>query len=199
MTKKISTILVKFFIIFFITKSSFAENKEKEAKDFVSILGNKIIQISKEKSSEEIKKNKIISIIDSAIDSDWIARFVLGKNFKIMNDQQKNKFSELYREFMIKTYGPKFKNYNGNKFEVKSVVKQNSFYIVKTEFLPIDAKVAILIDFRIKEKNNSFVVLDFIAEGISLIETQRSEFNSAISQKGVDKFLQDLEERNKKL
>ena len=43
------------------------------------------------------------------------------------------------------------------------------------------------------------MILDFIAEGISLIETQRSEFNSAISQNGMDKFLDILQERVEKL
>ena len=49
--------------------------------------------------------------------------------------------------------------------------------------------------FRVKDYKGKLVILDFIAEGISLIETQRSEFNSAISKNGLDSFLDDLEER----
>jgi phospholipid transport system substrate-binding protein len=100
---------------------------------------------------------------------------------------------------MINTYGPKFKDYNGRKFTVNEVIEQGGFYIAKAEFLPHDSNTPISVDFRVKERNGKLVILDFIAEGISLIETQRSEFNSAISQKGTDKFLDELTERVEKL
>jgi len=55
------------------------------------------------------------------------------------------------------------------------------------------------VQFRVKERNGKLVVLDFVTEGISLIETQRSEFNSAISEKGIEKFIEDLAVRVKEL
>lgn len=100
---------------------------------------------------------------------------------------------------MINTYGPKFKNYNGKKFTVNEVVKQNNFYIAKAEFLPKDSDTAILTDFRVRKKDGKLYILDFIAEGISLIETQRSEFNATIDSQGIEPFLKNLEEKVKKL
>jgi ABC-type transporter MlaC component len=44
----------------------------------------------------------------------------------------------------------------------------------------------------IKEQNKQLAIIDFIAEGISLIETQRSEFDSAIKNIGIEQFLLDL-------
>jgi ABC-type transporter MlaC component len=79
------------------------------------------------------------------------------------------------------------------------VTQQGGFFVAKAEFLPKDSNVAISVDFRVKEKNNRLLILDFIAEGISLIETQRSEFNSAIAQDGMDKFLDNLAQRVTKL
>ncbi len=172
------------------------EQKINNAKNFIQDIGNKIINIANEKNlNEEKKREKIISVIDQSIDSQWIGRFVLGKNYKLANDEQKEKFADLYRQFMINTYGPKFKNYNGRKFSASSASEQNGFIIVKAEFLPKDSNVAINTDFRVKERDGKLVILDFVAEGISLIETQRSEFNSAIAQKGIDGFLTDLSKR----
>lgn len=177
-----------------------AHPRSNDVSKFVNEVGNKIISIANEKNvSEAKKKDKIIAVIDGAIDADWIAHFVLGKNYKTASEAQRERFTKLYRDFMINTYGPKFKNYNGRKFEVKEVVEQNTFYVAKAEFLPRESNVPISVDFRVKERGGKLVILDFIAEGISLIETQRSEFNSAISQNGMDKFLEDLTERVKKL
>jgi len=193
--------LTAFFLIIF-SSSAMAENSstKDQVKDFINVVGRKIISTADEKGiSEDKKKDKIIAIIDDSIDSDWISRFVLGKNYKSISDENRTKFSKLYRDFMINTYGPKFKNYNGRKFDVTDVNEQNGFFVAKAEFLPRDSNVPINVDFRVKERGGKLVILDFIAEGVSLIETQRSEFNSAISQKGVDQFLVDLEARVKKL
>lgn len=180
--------------------NAFAQSgNDKAVKEFVETIGNKIINIAGQKISENEKRKQIIAVIDNVIDSDWIARFVLSKNYRLANDVQKEEFRKLYREFMINTYGPKFKNYNGRKFTVNQVVIQQSFYVAKAEFLPRDSNVPISVDFRVKEKDGKLVILDFIAEGVSLIETQRSEFNSAISQSGMEQFLKNLQARVEQL
>ncbi len=195
-------ILINFILISFYSFTSLAQEQNEilEVKTFVEDIGNKIINIAKEKNTTEAKiREKIINEIDMVIDSEWIAKFVLGKNYKNLNDQQKKQFISLYRDFMINTYGPKFKNYNGKKFTVNEVVKQNNFYIAKAEFLPKDSDTAILTDFRVRKKDGKLYILDFIAEGISLIETQRSEFNATIDSQGIEPFLKNLEEKVKKL
>ena len=188
-------------LVFFIAAPAIAaENaKTSEVRTYVEEIGNKIIKIAGEKGNESKKRDKIISVIDDAIDADWLARFVLSRNYKTSTEAHKERFTKLYRDFMINTYGPKFKNYNGKKFTVNEVTEQNGFYIAKAEFLPRDNNVPISVNFRVKERNGKLMILDFIAEGVSLIETQRSEFNSAIAQKGMDQFLDDLAERVKQL
>lgn len=175
------------------------EADKAEVRKFVEDVGNNIVAIANEKISESKKREKIIAVVDSVIDAEWIARFVLGKNYKVATDEQREKFIKLYRDFMINTYGPKFKNYDGRKFTVNDVTQQSSFLVAKAEFLPRDSDIAISVDFRVKKRGGKLVILDFIAEGISLIETQRSEFNSAIAQGGMDKFLESLSERVKRL
>lgn len=190
-----------FFILFFVN-TTFAQGSDKSeaVEKFVAKFGNKIISIASDKKLSDTQvRSEMVAEIDKVIDSEWIARFVLGKSYKTLSEKQKSKFEHLYREFMINTYGPKFKNYNGRKFTVLDVKKQNIFYVAKCEFLPKDSNKPIEIALRIKDREEKLVVLDFIAEGISLIETQRSEFNSTISQKGIEEFISDLEQRIKEL
>lgn len=188
-------------ILTFFTSSAMAQtaNTADNVVKFIDQLGKKIISIAAEKGPESTKKQKIIAEVDRVIDADWIAHFVLGKNYKDATETQRTSFMELYRQFMINTYGPKFKNYNGKRFNVLSVDQQSGFYVAKCEFVPKDSDVAINVQFRVKERNGKLVVLDFVTEGISLIETQRSEFNSAISEKGIEKFIEDLAVRVKEL
>ena len=189
-------ILLTLFLLFSFDALAQNDTPQEMIKKFVQIIGDQIIDVAKDKSLSEFqKKQKIINIIDKSTDSKWIARFVLGKNHKTASEEQKKQFMSMYREFMINTYGPKFNGYDGKKFAVNSVEKQSNFYLVKSEFIPKNSDVAIFFDFRIKENEGSFFIVDFIAEGVSLIETQRSEFNSSINEEGMAKFLENLKKR----
>ena len=190
--------IIALIVFTFLTNSALAQtvNISDNVIKFIDHLGNKIISIAAEKqTSESAKKQKIIAEIDRVIDTAWIGHFVLGKNYKDASEAQRTRFIELYRQFMINTYGPKFKNYNGKSFNVISVDQQGGLYVAKCNFWPKDSTTAINVQFRVKERNGKLAVLDFVTEGISLIETQRSEFNSAIAQNGMDKFLTNLETR----
>lgn len=188
-------------IIFFLFSfNSFADDA-KDAKNYVNDLGNQIINIAKDKSiSVDQRRDKLIDLIDSLVDSKWVARFVLARNYRTASQDQRDQFQKLYRDFMIHTYAPSFKGYSGEDFEVLDVMQQGKYFMVKCNFIPKEGP-KVNLAFRLKKNKNTgkFAVLDVIAEGVSLIETQRSEFNSVISNKGMDGFLADLDTRVKKL
>ncbi len=182
---------ISFIIVLFFSNKALAQNIE--VQNFIQDFGNKIISIASDKKSKDNqKKQQIIDLIDRNIDAKWIAKFVLGSHYKIATDNQKEQFFSLYRQFMINTYAPKFSGYNGKKFVVNNVSKQSSFFLVKAQFYPKDNQNPINLDFRVKEQNKKLAIVDFIAEGISLLETQRSEFDSTIKNTGIEQFLLDL-------
>lgn len=194
-------ILKIFTLVFLLISSNAFADDSKQAEQFINNVGNKIISIaSNKKFSVDQRRDQLVSYIDSIVDSEWVAKFVLGKYYRAATDDQKNRFKELYRQFMINTYAPKFNGYGDQTFEIKTVINQEKYYLVKCLFYPKDSP-EVTVDFRIRKKpdNLDFVVLDVVAEGVSLIETQRSEFGSAIATNGLDKFLDDLQLRVKEL
>lgn len=212
MTKKIffqKELVVIFFLIatlLITTNKAFADDSAN-VKKFINDLGNTIIKIADNKKlTIAQRREKLVNLIDGVIDANWVSKFVLGKYYRTATPDQKQKFKELYRQFMINTYSPKFSGYNGEKFEVTSVANEENYYTAKCLFYPKDNAPAVNLDFRVKRnsdnsanKNSQFLIFDIVAEGVSLIETQRSEFGSAISNDGLDKFLADLAERVKQL
>lgn len=199
MQKIISSILV---LLFFMNQSFADETKNVE--NFVNDLGNKIIAVaSNDKLKVNQRRDQLINIVDGVVDTNWIAKFVLGKHYRTATDAQKEQFKKLYHEFMVNTYGPKFNGYNGEKFSITSVTSDGNYYTAKCIFYPKNNEPNINIDFRVRKNTSSnqppFLVFDVVAEGVSLIETQRSEFGEVISKDGLDKFMVDLQERIKKL
>lgn len=197
-------IILSAFLLLISTNISFAD-ETKNVEKFVNDLGNKIIEIADNKKLNlNQKRDQMIETIDSVIDVDWISKFVLGRHYRAASSEQRSEFKKLYHEFMVNTYSPQFTGYNGEKFSITSIIKDENFYTAKCLFYPKNNEPVINLDFRVRKNSNpkinsEFLVFDIVAEGVSLIETQRSEFGTVITNEGLDKFLADLKERNKKL
>lgn len=193
-------------IIFLLSANLSFADEAKEVETFINDLGNKIIKIANNKKfNVNQKREQLIKTIDGVIDADWISKFVLGKNYRLASAEQKEQFRKLYREFMINTYSPKFTGYSGETFAISAVTNDGNYYTAKCLFYPKDQAPTINLDFRVRKNTDTsvnkshFLVFDIVAEGVSLIETQRSEFGAVITKDGLDKFLADLKDRNAKL
>jgi phospholipid transport system substrate-binding protein len=196
MVKKI--LLVVSFLLF--SNNVLADDK-KDAENFINNFGGNIIKIAgNEEVTLDARRGQLVKLIDKVVDNKWIARFVLARNYRTISQEQRDRFEGLYRDFMIHTYAPSFNGYSGESFEIVNTAQKGKYFMVKCFFIPKD-NPRINISFRLKRNtnDNSFSILDVIAEGVSLIETQRSEFGSVISNKGIEGFLNDLEARVKKL
>ncbi|MCE3255568.1 MAG: toluene tolerance protein [Rickettsiaceae bacterium] len=199
MKKILSSVLVCLFF----ANPSFADDI-KDVEKFVNDFGNKIIDTAgNSKLSVNQRRDRLVAIIEPVVDTDWIAKFVLGRHYRTATGEQKDQFKKLYREFMINTYSPKFNGYSGEKFSITSVTSDGNYYTAKCLFFPKNDAPTVNVDFRVRKNTEKaepkFLVFDIVAEGVSLIETQRSEFGSVITKSGLDGFMKDLQERIKAL
>lgn len=187
------TLNIIILLLFFVKSLNAAEFRDDEVSEFINKFCVKIIDISVSSKAKPNKLSDIISLIDEGVDSKWISRFVLGKHYRSFSKEQFESFQALYRNYMINAYAPKFLGYKGKKCSVITVADQKLFYHVKTEFVSYDNPKPYDVSFRVRYKNNQFSIIDFIAEGISLLESQRNELDSKINNVGIEVFLSDLD------
>ncbi len=179
------------------SNSAFAQFNKEDFEKYVDKFGQKIIKISASKISDKQRVEKLVKLIDESVDIKWISRFVLGKHYRSFSTAEFQRFLTLYKKYMINSYGSKFATYKGSKFVVNDIKFQKIFYLAETEFYSVDKTVPISVGFRMKKRGDEIYIIDFIAEGVSLLESQRSELDSAISSMGVIGFLDDLDKKVK--
>lgn len=177
-----------------------ATASEKQAKQFIDDLGNQAISIiGNGKYSDKKKEEKLISLFTQSVDTDWVGRFVLGKYWRRATVEQKDRYRKLYKEYLIASYVPRFREYTNQNFLISGVNKEREKeYLVKTEITSPD-QPSINVSYRIRQKDTGFKIIDVIAEGVSLITTQRTEFSSLISRTSIDMLLQKLAAKTKQL
>lgn len=186
-----------FMMILFVSFTSIAQPAHAEsAEDFITTLGEDVLKIAAKKQlNHSQKETELANMFKRNIDFKWIGGFVLGKHKRTASPEQLTRYDAAYEKFIIKSYGSRFKDYAGETFKIISSSSEGADKtIVKTEIVrPTESNV--LVDYKVKKSGNSYKVYDLIVEGISLITTQRSEFNSVITRKDLNTLIKALEKK----
>ena len=193
--KKFYVILVLFFTFI---ATAFAETNtitNKDVENFIKNMGNQSQEIlNNPKLSEQQKETEYRKFTENIVDSNWVARFILGNHWKELTNNQRTEFQTLYKEYLLENHMPKLKDYNKD-LEVNKIVKQkDTVYMVYTITKDTNDR-DINVNFRVIVKNNNLYITDIIPEGISFISSQRSDINSALSQNGYEKFIEQLKQK----
>ena len=173
----------------------FAEITNKDIEEFVDTMSKRSQSIvNNEKLTEKQRQEEYKNFASDIVDANWVAKFVLGRNWRDLTPAQQQEFLELYREYLLQNYMPKIKDYN-KEVKVDKIVKQKEKVFMVSLKTKDKTNRDVFVDFRLIDKDGKILITDIIPEGISFISNQRSDINSAISQNGYDKFIKSLRER----
>ena len=181
--KKFKSIFILIFAII-ITENSFSI----EPNIFVQSTVNRASQILSEDTSKNEKIDKLKVIAKETVDIRGIGFYTLGKYRKTLNDVQKDKYSELFYEYFLKSFSSRLSEYSNPKIDVQSQEKLNENYtIVSSILVATETRPEVKIQWRIYTKNpEKPMIRDLIIEGLSLARTQKEEFASIIQSNDGD-------------
>ncbi|HSQ97804.1 MAG TPA: ABC transporter substrate-binding protein [Rickettsiales bacterium] len=187
--KKIILILSWLFI--FNTVNA-AELNDKDVEKFINDMSKTSQSILNNKSlSEKQRKKDYKDFSDKIVDSEWVAKFVLGNYWRQINQKQQEEFLVLYRDYLLDNYMPKLEDYNKD-INIQKIVKTKQYVFMVTTKTRDKTDRDINVDFRLVEKDGKLFITDIIPEGISFIGNQRSDVGSSISNSGYDAFIKEL-------
>ena len=134
------------------------------------------------------------------VDIRTMSRWVLGKNWRMASPEQRENFVVEFRDLLLTTYLRQVKTYNGEtaRFLPLRGEQKKGQAVVNAEILQPNGPV-IHAMFRLHQPQGEWMIFDVIVEGISLVATHRSGFNTEIRNSGIDELivrLHKLNERN---
>lgn len=137
-----------------------------------------------------------------------IAQWVLGRYWRQATVAERGEFLVLFEDLMVATYVDHFARYAGRGLSVtRTVAKGTGDAIVYSQIIGRDGKASLPVDWRVRvdwrERTGAgqYKITDVMVKGVSISQTQRSEFASVIRENGgkVEGLLAVLRERVKKV
>ncbi len=186
MKNKFIIFLGNLYLIFFFFSPVSANNIDP--KDFIQEIVDDAKKILIASNSKEFKSDKLTEIAKEKVDIIGIGYYSLGSYRKALNDEQKEKYNLLFKDYFLKSFTSRLSDYSDPKINVLSSEKKNENYtIVYSLLLATDKKPEVKIDWRVYTKNpQKLLIRDVIIEGLSLARTQKEEFSSIIENNSGD-------------
>ena len=166
------------FIIFFYFLS-LGSSLSIEADVFVQSTVNRASKILSENLTKEEKINQLKLIAEETVDIKGIGFYTLGSIRKSLNNEQKDQYSTLFRQYFLKSFSSRLSEYTNPEIDVlsKEVLSEN-YTIVNSLLKGTSERPEVKIYWRVYTKNpENPLIRDLIIEGLSLARTQKENLH----------------------
>ena len=178
----------KFLLVLFFYTLIFTNSYSIEPDVFVQSTVNRASSILSKNISKEQKINELKEIAKETVDIIGVGLYSLGSARKNLDENQKNKYSELFESYFLKSFSSRLAEYTNPEIEVqgKEILNKN-YTIVNSLLIGTSDRPEVKIDWRIYTKNpDNPLIRDLIIEGLSLARTQKEEFSSILNSNDGD-------------
>jgi phospholipid transport system substrate-binding protein len=198
MVLKNMKLAVVFIFCLFATVNAFAEAESgATAKQVVDKFQTELIAVMK--NGKQLgyagRYDKLYGPVSDSHDLTKIARIVVGKEWEKLSETQQQKLTDVFARLSVASYAHNFKDYSGESFVFDSEEETTrGGVVVHSHFIIPDDK-PVKFDYMLKEKGNSWRIINIIANGVSDLALKRSEYTTILQREGFDALIVKINEK----
>lgn len=200
---------IALFLLFFAIRPAFCDVVEvpsTEARYWANTKGHKLID-ALSLSDKAVKFAKLDKMMTEDVNLDYISKFVIGKFARIMNKEQKSRYNDLFKRYVLSLYKQYSLDFDAGKidFVIDSVTEYPKFTTVVCIVDPSQLSKEVTIEkipvkFKlIRGVNNRIQAIDLDISGVSMVIEYRKRFYQMIyaEDENMDWFLDKFEDKVK--
>ncbi|WP_414628788.1 phospholipid-binding protein MlaC [Shewanella colwelliana] len=129
------------------------------------------------------------------IDYKYASYKVMGTYLRQSTPEQRERFSEAFKNYLIATYAQAFTEYTNQavEFAPAKSFAQEKMVDVNVQIIE-QGRPPIKLQFRVRRlKDDTWKAFDLVAEGVSLLSSKGAEISNLIRQNGIDSVIEELE------
>lgn len=191
MKKLLLTICALFLCVVAVNAATPKKASGEKAEKVVSEAADEALMfLSSQKDigwDDSAVERKFTQILDRYFNVEYIAKASLGQYWKRASDSEKKEYLDVFEDTIVKIYAIRFKEYTDQVIEVeKSSVRGRGDVIVFTKIVSGDGEQPPLsVDWRVRlHKDGSYRIIDLNVAGVSMLITQKNEYQAIIERNG---------------
>ena len=154
---------------------------------FVAELAHKALLSANDKTlTSAARRQRLEGLLDDDFDVPRIASFVLGRRWLQVSDTERQQFTAVFRDFVVRTYSERFTEYNDDSFRIVGQREESpTSTMVYTEIGQAASGQPVKLEWRVADRNG-YKIVDMNVAGVSMALTQREQFAAVLQRNSGD-------------
>jgi phospholipid transport system substrate-binding protein len=150
----------------------------------ITSLGNQALEVLGSNVDPKLRVARFRQLFSEDFDVPGIARFVLGRYWRIATEPQQQEFVKLFADYIALAYSNRLAEYSGETLRVTGSRPAPDGSVVSSEIVRPNGAPPAKVDWVLTPHDGAYKISDVVVEGVSMAVTQRSEFASVIQRNG---------------
>ncbi len=150
------------------------------------------------KSATSERREKLRRIIAPRFDFSDMARSAMGYHWRTLSQAQRDRFVQAFTGLLEASYMGKIEGYKGQKIIYIKQLQDGDLAQVNTSIVQPGGE-PISVNYRLKQTNGGWKVYDVLIDQISLVGNYRNQFNRIINEKGYDKLVSAIKQKQQSI
>ena len=162
------------------------DDLKKSIDAVISLLADK-------KMDRKLRREKVIEKIHERFDFEAMGKFILGQNWRSLNEAQRGQFVDRFSQILQNTYMNRIEAYSDEKVKYNEEKRIDDKAKVATSVVHKNKEVPI--DYKLQLKNGGWYIYDVTIEGVSLVRNYQESYNEIFRKNGIDGLLAKMSEK----
>ena len=150
----------------------------------ITSLGNQALELLGNSVDPKLRVARFRQLFSEDFDVPGIARFVLGRYWRVATEPQQQEFVKLFADYIALAYSNRLAEYSGETLHVTGIRPAPDGSVVSSEIVRPNGAPPAKVDWLLTPHDGAYKISDVVVEGVSMAVTQRSEFASVIQRNG---------------
>ncbi len=199
--KWITRSLLALLTLFIYSTAWATPNNPEDPRAVIENTVNAMIHVLEQRADKSkltrADRDNIRKIVTGKFDYTAMARRSLGKPWKKLDANERNHFTEVFRELLERSYGNRLAEYKGQHVRFENAQYKGKKARVASTV--IDGSRETPVNYRMHQTPTGWQVYDIRIEGTSMVRTFYQDFKSVLKSGGYPHLLSTLEEKIAKL
>ena len=158
-----------------------------------TIKSDKQLQAGDKQKALKLAEEKVLPHIDF----EESTRLAVGRAWAKATPEQKKKLVDEFRRMLVRTYSNAIEGYQGQTLKVLPPrgKQGGDDATVRAQFIRAGGQ-PLPLEFQARKTEKGWKIYDIAVEGVSLVLTYRSEFDTVVKQGGIDALIKRLRDKN---
>jgi phospholipid transport system substrate-binding protein len=169
----------------------------EEPRALIQRTIDQVLAILRDKGRSADQRRKDLEVIArDRFDFETMSKLVMATNWKKLTPPQQTEFVDQFTRFLANDYGARIDRYHQEQVQITGEQPEaRGDHTVKTKIVGGDNDGA-LVDYRLRQKEGNWLIIDVVVEGISLVANYRDQFREVAAQGGPVVVIEKLKQKN---